>query len=146
LLGLGLILAPVAFGMFSKAPHGASMMTSFSPFMTRERLDGFQTDLRYVGSAVNQGQQAISDTGRAPGGDRSLARVAPQFHTFARQWRAVDADMGGMLVTIKANLPNYQAVAALPNFRLFPWFFVIPGAILLLLGAAGLASSWRCCW
>jgi hypothetical protein len=144
-IGIGLILAPVAFGMFTKAPRGASMMTSFAPFMTQHRLDGFQTDMRDVGSAVNQGQQAIRDTSRTPGGDRVLAHVAPPFHTFARQWRGVDADMGGMLVTIKANLPNYQAVTALPSFRLFPWFFVIPGAILLLLGAAGLAraSTWR---
>jgi hypothetical protein len=144
-IGLALILAPVAFGMFSKAPRGASMMKSFSPFMTRQRLDGFQADMRYVGSAVNQGQRAIRDTGRIPGGERSLARVAPQFAAFAHQWRGVDADMGGMLVTIKANLPNYQAVAALPSFQLFPWFFAIPGAILLLLGAVGLAraTSWR---
>ena len=144
-IGLGLILAPVAFGMFSKAPRGASMMTSFSPFMTRHRLDGFQADMRDVGSAVNQGQQAILDTVRTSRGHQAVARVAPQFHTFARQWRGVDADMGGMLVTIKANLPNYQAVTALPSFRLFPWFFVIPGAILLLLGAAGLAraAAWR---
>lgn len=144
-IGLGLILAPVTFGMFSKAPRGASMMTSFSPFMTRHRLDGFQADMRDVGNAVTQGRQAIRDTGRARRGDRIVAQVAPQFNTFARQWRAVDADMGGMLVTIKANLPNYQAVAALPSFRLFPWFFVIPGSILLLLGAAGLAraASWR---
>jgi hypothetical protein len=144
-IGIGLILAPVAFGMFTKAPRGASMMTSFAPFMTQHRLDGFQADMGYVGNAVNQGQQAIRDTGRAPGGDRILARVAPQFGAFARQWQAVNADMGGMLVTIKANLPNYQAVTALPSFRLFPWFFVIPGAILLLLGAIGLAraATWR---
>jgi hypothetical protein len=144
-IGIGLILAPLTFGMFSKAPRGASMMTSFAPFMTEHRLDGFQADMRVVGNAVTQGQQAIRDTRRVPGGDRILARAAPQFNAFAHQWRAVDSDMGGMLVTIKANLPDYQAVTALPSFRLFPWFFVIPGAILLLLGAAGLAraSSWR---
>jgi hypothetical protein len=101
--------------------------------------------MRDVGNAVIQGQQAIHDTGSAPARQRTVARVAPQFHAFARQWRGVDADMGGMLVTIKANLANYQAVAALPSFRLFPWFFVIPGAILLLLGAAALARAafWR---
>ena len=144
-IGIGLILAPVAFGMFSKAPDGASMMTSFSPFMTRHRLDGFQADMRDVGNAVAQGQQAIRHPGRARGGNRLLARVAPQFASFARQWRGVDSDMGGMLVKIKANLPNYQAMAALPSFRLFPWFFVIPGAILLVLAATGLArvAAWR---
>lgn len=40
---------------------------------------------------------------------------------------------------------NYNAVAALPNFALFPWFFVIPGVLALLLVAIGVArpSSWR---
>jgi hypothetical protein len=144
-IGIALILAPVAFGMFTKAPDGASMMTSFSPFMTRHRLDGFQADMRYVGNAVAQGQRAIRAAGRTPAGARTVARVAPPFATFARQWQAVNSDMGGMLVKIKANLPNYQAVAALPSFRAFPWFFLIPGAILLIVAAIGLARStaWR---
>lgn len=144
-IGIGMILAPVAFGMFSKAPDGASMMSSFSPFMTRNRLDGFQADMRDIANAVRQGQEAIRDTGRAAAGGRIVAHVAPQFHAFARQWRAVSSDMGGMLVKIKGNLPNYQAMAALPSFSLFPWFFVIPGVILLILAAVGLAraGAWR---
>jgi hypothetical protein len=140
-IGIGMILAPVAFGMFTKAPDGASMMTSFSPFMTRHRLDGFQTDMADVGNAVAQGQRAIRVTGRTRAGARTVAHLAPQFGAFARQWRAVNSDMGGMLVKIKTNLPNYQAMVALPNFRLFPWFFVIPGAILLIVAAAGLARA-----
>ena len=144
-IGIGMILAPVAFGMFSKAPDGASMMTSFTPFMTSHRLDGFQADMRDVGNAVTQGQEAIRETDRTSAGARTLARVAPQFHTFAREWVAVNSDMGGMLVKIQANLPDYQAMAALPSFRLFPWFFVIPGVILLILAAVGLAraAAWR---
>jgi hypothetical protein len=144
-IGIGLILAPVAFGMFTKAPDGASMMTSFSPFMTTHRLDGFQTDMGDVGNAVAQGQRAIRNTDRTAAGSRIVAHIAPPFHAFARQWRAVNSDMGGMLVKIKANLPNYQAMAALPSFRLFPWFFLIPGTILLILAGAGLvrAGAWR---
>ena len=144
-IGIGMILAPIAFGMFSKAPDGASMMTSFSPFMTTRRLDGFQADMADIAGAVEQGQQAIHDRGGTPAGARIVAPVAPRFHAFARQWRSVNSDMGGMLIMIKANLPNYQAIAALPSFRLFPWFFVIPGAILLILAAAGLAraGAWR---
>jgi hypothetical protein len=144
-IGVAFILAPVAFGMFSKAPDGASMMTSFSPFMTTQRLDGFQTDMRDVGTAVTQGQRAIRNTGRTPAGARIVASVKPQYRAFARQWQGVNSDMGGMLVKIKANLPNYQAVVALPSFTLFPWFFVIPGAILLIVAAVGLAraAAWR---
>ena len=31
---------------------------------------------------------------------------------------------------VQGNLGNYQAVAALPSFTLFPWFFVIPGVLI----------------
>ena len=38
------------------------------------------------------------------------------------------------------NLDNYAAVDALPSFPLFPWFFVIPGV--LIVGFAVLAGMW----
>ncbi len=47
--------------------------------------------------------------------------------------------MSDMLTTIKGNVGNYRAVAALPSFTLFPWFFVIPGALLLALALLALA-------
>ncbi len=142
-IGVGMMLAPVAFGMFTKAPKGASMMRSFTPFMTTPRLDGFQSDLHYIGAAVDQGQGAITwlQTGHST---HAVGVLAPQFAAFTSQWRDVDADMGGMLTTIQANLPNYLAMKALPSFVLFPWFFFIPGALLLL--AALLALRRRATW
>jgi hypothetical protein len=144
-LGIGLMLAPVSFGMFTKAPKGARMMANFTPFMTQQRLGGFQAEMRDIGAAVTQGQSAIHAFDSGPGGARIGQSVASQFAAFAGQWKGVDSDMGGMLTTIDANLPNYQAVAALPSFRLFPWFFVIPGALVLVLAALGLAraGTWR---
>jgi 4-amino-4-deoxy-L-arabinose transferase-like glycosyltransferase len=32
---------------------------------------------------------------------------------------------------VQGNQGNYEAISALPSFRLFPWFFVIPGVLLL---------------
>jgi hypothetical protein len=133
------MLAPVAFGMFTKAPDGARMMTSFAPFMNRPRLDGFQADMATIGDAVSQGKGAIASLRATDAGRRTS--IEASFTAFARQWRGVDADMGGMIVTIKRSLPNYQAVVALPSFRLFPWFFVIPGALLFGLGLAGLIGT-----
>jgi hypothetical protein len=37
--------------------------------------------------------------------------------------------------TMQGNVDDYQSVSSLPNFRLFTWFFVVPG--LLLVGIAG---------
>ena len=43
------------------------------------------------------------------------------------------------------NIPNYDAVAALPPFGLFPWFFVAPGVLLagISLGAGRRAPRRR---
>ena len=47
--------------------------------------------------------------------------------------------MAPMIGAMADNLGNYAAVKALPPFPLFPWFFVLPG--LLVVAFAGLA--WR---
>ncbi|MGZ4203554.1 MAG: hypothetical protein ACXVRH_16015 [Thermoleophilaceae bacterium] len=38
---------------------------------------------------------------------------------------------------------NYQAVAALPSFTLFPWFFVVPGLIAIALALVAGPRWWR---
>ena len=48
-----------------------------------------------------------------------------------------------LIDTMQANVGNYAAINSLPSFRLFTWFFVIPGAVLLLLGLAALLARRR---
>jgi hypothetical protein len=43
-----------------------------------------------------------------------------------------------LVTTMQANVNNYQQVNSLPDFRLFTWFFIIPGALLILLASTGL--------
>jgi hypothetical protein len=38
-----------------------------------------------------------------------------------------------MIGAMSNSVPRYQAIAALPPFPLFPWFFVIPGLALAVL-------------
>ncbi len=145
-IGVALIATPIAFQMFERAPKGAQMIKAFKPFMTVSRLDGFQTDLRYIDHGVHEGAGSV-----LPAVATSAAahrRPVPSFSDFVAfegQWRGIYPDMNGMLTTIQHNLGNYQAVAALPNFALFPWFFVIPGVLVLALLGLGLArpTRWR---
>jgi hypothetical protein len=39
---------------------------------------------------------------------------------------------------LQANVDNYRQVNSLPDFRLFTVFFVVPGALLILLAGCGL--------
>ena len=43
-----------------------------------------------------------------------------------------------LVTTMQANVNNYQQVNSLPDFRLFTFFFILPGALLILLAAFGL--------
>jgi hypothetical protein len=39
---------------------------------------------------------------------------------------------------MQANVHNYAQVDSLPNFRLFTWFFEIPGVLIVVLALLGL--------
>ena len=139
---------PAAFQMFDRTPKGATMIAGFRPFMTTRRLDGFQTDIRQVNAGVVQSEHSVAAylTGAAgPGAGSSFATKYPGFADFAQQWPAIDSHMTSLLDSVQANLGNYQAVAALPSFKLFPWFFVAPGVIVLILVGLGAARPrrWR---
>lgn len=43
-----------------------------------------------------------------------------------------------LVTTMEAEVGNYDKVASLPDFRLFTWFFVIPGLLLVALSLTGL--------
>ena len=45
--------------------------------------------------------------------------------------------------TMQANVTNYQKIDSLPNFRLFTWFFVIPGILLVVIAVWGLVAGRR---
>jgi hypothetical protein len=146
LIGLGLALAPVAFKMFDRGPKGAAMMADFKPFMTDARLAGFQQHIKDINAAVHQGhgRVAVALEGHGAAAHKRFDAKYPSFAQFAKDWPPINSDMSGLLTKIQANAGNYRAVAALPSFKLFPWFFVIPGAIVFLfaLGAAFAPRSW----
>ena len=146
-LGAALVAMPFAFQMFDRAPKGAQMIASFRPYMTAARLDGYQLELREIDAGVGERPSVASRLFGSPesGGEQRFTASFPDFAAFESQWRGIYPDMTAMLNTIRANLSNYEAVAALPSFTLFPWFFVIPGLIVLALLALGLARppSWR---
>jgi hypothetical protein len=43
-----------------------------------------------------------------------------------------------LVTTMQANVDNFRQVNSLPDFRLFTWFFVVPGLLLLVLAGYGL--------
>lgn len=145
LIGLGLIAAPAIFQMFDRAPKGAQMIKDFGPYMTTSRLDGFQREVRQIDEGVRESDTAVASALSGPGrsGHRRFDERYPGFADFQRQWGPIHADMKNLMDTIQANIGNYQAMAGLPNFKLFPWFFVIPGVLVVIVALIGLARPRR---
>jgi hypothetical protein len=142
LIGVALALAPVAFGMFDRGPKGAEMMAEFKPFMTDARLSGFQRHIADIDAAVRETGGPVARALEGPGA-AAHARFDRRFAGYAEfrdAWGPIHADMKHLLDTIQANTVNYQAVVALPSFELFPWFFIIPGALVALLALAALLA------
>ena len=147
-VGAALLLFPLATGMFAKAPKGAAMVSAFAPYMQQQRLDGYRHDFNQVKDYAEE-LQTKAPAALLPGVTdaeqrrKEFLERSPEAALFLAQWPAVNKTLGGMLGTIQANRGNYDAVAALPSFRLFPWFFLIPGLLLMALALGGLLFARR---
>jgi hypothetical protein len=141
-LGIGLVLAPAVFQMFSRAPKGARMVNAFKTIETQARVERIQG---YFGEiAIGQGAVELELIPALQRSDLSAAEIRasyPGLTTFDAQWVHILNDMTPMIGAMSDNVVNYEAVAALPPFGLFPWFFVLPG--LLVVGFTVAGGPWR---
>ena len=135
-LGLGLVAAPFAFDMFDRAPKGADMLEDFRPFMTSRKIDGFQTDIDQIDAAVTETDGPVRT--RLDSGQATDAAQFATFDSFAHDWPKIHGDFDDLLTRVHRSVGGYEAVAALPSFDLFPWFFVGPGVLIAAVGAVGL--------
>lgn len=158
-LGLGLAAAPFLpmppgwVLMWSVAPPGAQMIDDFgspatgvvggSPVMSEATVrlfDGYLATMRAGHAEIVPAIQAVAARYGHPIGpgeavqfidsDPRLAKVGDILRRFPTMY----ASFHGMLATMQKDVPDYQAVRALPPFTLFPYFFIVPG---LLIAATG---------
>lgn len=139
-VGLGLIAAPVAFQMFSRAPEGGTMIDEFEPYMTTAEIEQFRGYLAEIDAVQVEWNETLRPALEAEGAVEDGTQVQG-VDAFAEAWPDIEADMGDLLDRMDANLDNYEAVAALPPFPLFPWFFVLPGLLVAGVAAWGLRAG-----
>jgi len=132
-LGLGLVAAPLVFQMFGRAPGGARMIDDFRPFMTQAKVTQIQGYFLTIGAA--EGQLRLEVLPAAPK-DVPVDAI----RDLNRQWPTIASTMAPMIGAMADNVANYQGIAAMPPFTLFPWFFVIPGVLVVGLAAAARAG------
>jgi hypothetical protein len=59
-IGVALVVMPIAFNMFTKTPKGAVMIAGFKPYMTAQRLNGYQHELRQIDAGVRQTDTSVA--------------------------------------------------------------------------------------
>jgi hypothetical protein len=160
-IGLALVVAPLAISLPSRAAGGERMMNGFEPIMQPDQVrmtaryyDDVFVPLGNVAplmSAENvakfQGYAASFKALKGPQAaamrrDFGLLLAAMQANTgiFA-QVPAGLAHYEPLVRTMQANVDNFHKVNGLPDFRLFTWFFIGPGVLLLAVAAFGLFGA-----
>ena len=141
-IGVGLLAAPFIFQMLAldnRAPRGGEMIDQFRPYMTDARITKFDGFMDLINRAEQSYKAdlrpALASAPKNPAQQAALASV----DDWAKRWegdKGIHADMTGILGRVRRNLDNYTAVHNLPPFKLFPFFFIMPGLIV-----AGLARA-----
>jgi hypothetical protein len=148
-VGLVLIAVPFATSMWERAPQGAAMITAFAPHMQPAEVAAYQRDLAQLNGGITQastkGAAVLYPRLKPAAAGKRFAKDGPMLASFQATWPKTYRSLSSVVNPIAANRHGYEAIAALPRFGLFPWFFVIPGAVLVLLGAIALVfpGAWR---
>lgn len=137
-IGLGLVAAPAIFKMFSRAPLGGEMIEEFKPYMTQQNISKFKGYM----DMIDRGYKETLGRGLPAAGTtvNDVSATYPQVSAFIQGWPAIYSDMSGMLDQMVTDIDNFEAVAALPPFKLFPWFFVAPGLMVAAFAWVALRS------
>jgi hypothetical protein len=196
-IGLTLVIMPLAISLPSKANAGERMLNGFqpimqssqvkttayyyndvfvplgqvTPMMSAQNLAKFQAYLKGFGGMQSDAAKLVPLLAQGlhmtPAQVQALmAKQLPAMAAMLRNLPAMQRDFGGLLgtmgqnvgifsqvpaglnhykplvTTMQANVDNYKQVNSLPSFRLFAWFFIVPGALLILLAGYGLFGGW----
>lgn len=195
-IGLALVIAPLAMSLPSKAGAGERMLGSFepimqpgqvqttadyyndvfvplgkvTPMMSAANVTRFQGYLSGFGGLQSDAQKLVPLLAQAlrmtPAQVQAMmATQLPALSAMLQSLPAMQRDFGALLgtmqqnvgifsqvpaglahyqplvTTMQANVDNYKQVSSLPSFRLFTWFFVVPGALLVLISGLGLFGA-----
>ncbi|MGW4243236.1 hypothetical protein [Nocardia sp. NPDC004722] len=142
-LGVLLVAAPLATGMFTRSVQGEAMLDNFAPYVTGRSIDGYRSDLRVLDDA-RANIVAVQNTSPPPG-------EYPRVDQFVRDYPGIRTDISGMLDAIDANRSNYQKLSGTAPFGTLPWLLALPGVVLIGAGVFGFraagkgsrATTWR---
>jgi hypothetical protein len=142
-----------------------------TPMMSAKNLAKFQAYLKGFGGMKTDAARLVPLLAQALHTTPAQVQVLmsqklPAMAAMLRNLPAMQRDFGGLLgtmqqnvgifsqvpaglnhykplvTTMQANVNNYKQVNSLPSFRLFAWFFIVPGVLLILIAGYGLFGRW----
>ena len=140
-IGLALVITPFAMGLPGKTAAGQRMLNDFHPLMqpasVQKTANYYDNVFTPLGAVATQFGQAAQDPQMQKQLEPLMPMLRPAMPIFAKVPAGL-AHYKPLVTTMQGNVNDYASVDSLPNFRLFTWFFVIPGVLLLLLAGWGL--------
>lgn len=195
-IGLALVIAPLALGLPTKGAAGQRMLNGFepimqpvqvqktadyyndvftplgriAPIMSAANMTKFQAYLKGFSGMQTDAAKLVPMLAQALGltpaqvvqlMSRQLPAMAAMLQNLPVMQRDFDGLLGTMeqnvgifgqvpagldhyrplVTTMQANVDNFDQVNSLPDFRLFTFFFVVPGLLLIVLAGYGLFGS-----
>jgi hypothetical protein len=168
-IGVGLIVAPLSMSMFDRSSKGETMVNSFHPIMQpasvaktayyydkvftplgpfSKMMPGVAADAQKLVPALAQAlhmtpaqvQQMLKTQFPSMA---AMLESLPQAQKIFEQVPPGLAHYKPLVTTMQANVGNYAAADAMPSMSFFPWFFVLPGIMLVLAAAYLLVGDVR---
>ena len=171
-IGVALIAAPFAFSMFDRTSNGEKMVNSFRPVMQpasvqkttyyynqvftplgpfSKMMPGVAADAQKLVPALAQAlhmtpaqvQQMLKTQFPSMA---AMLQSLPQAEKIFNQVPPGLAHYKPLVTTMNANVDNYAAVDSMPAMGLFPWFFIVPGILIVLFDLYLLVGDYRPSW
>jgi hypothetical protein len=165
-IGVALIVAPLAISLPSKASAGQKMLNGFHPLMqpaaVATTVNYYDKTFTALGSVATGGVAASAEIPALFSGLAgalhmtqpqlaqflstsfpALAQLLEKFPQLVPVFKNVPPGLAWykpLVDTMHAQVNNYAKVDSLPNFNLFTWFFIVPGILLVGLAGFGLAD------
>ena len=176
-IGVALVIAPLAISLPAKSAAGERMMSDFQPIMQPDQVkttayyynrvftplgrvvpamgkdnvakfNGYVTGLRSITltpAQMREMQTQFPQLAQLLQGMPVMLRDFDQLIGLMQANEQIFAQVppglqhyGPLVTAMQGNVNDFKQVNSLPDFRLFTWFFVVPGALLALLAALGL--------
>jgi hypothetical protein len=133
-IGVGLMIAPIVFQMYTRAPQGADMVKDFKSIENRANVQQVQGHFATITIGHGAIDGELLPKLRAKGlTAKEIAGRLPGTTELNNRWTKILNNMTPMIGVMNDNVGNYQAIAALPPFTSFIWLFFIPGLLIVTL-------------